>query len=70
MLQLEVSPIEPVRTVYLLLNGKIDLQKHKLDEPLDLETVQVCKPGQFLGVSGLDLGVSTHPTTFPIVSSH
>lgn len=56
--------------VYLLLNGKIVLQEHSLDDPYNLRTIQITKPGLFIGVQELDMGQSSHPVVFPIVMSH
>jgi hypothetical protein len=51
-----VQPREVSSFVYLLLNGKILLNQHSLQKPGEIEIVQVCRPGQFLGLDEVDFG--------------
>jgi hypothetical protein len=55
--------------VYLLLNGKVILQNHSLDDPFEAQTLQVTKPGMFIGVKSLDQGQSVLPLCFAVVYS-
>ena len=58
------------KSVYLLLNGKVVYQDHELDEPIAYKVVMVAKPGTWIGVKALDMGMSCLPTVFPVVYSH
>ena len=55
--------------MYLLLNGKVILQNHSLDDPFETQTLQVTKPGMFIGVKSLDQGQSVLPLCFAVVYS-
>ena len=51
----------PDGNVYLLLNGKVILRKHSVEEPFDFKIISVMRPGNFIGVSDLDMGQSNLP---------
>ena len=56
--------------VYLLLNGKVLLQEHTLEEPFKYQTVMIARSGSFIGVPELNMGKSSKTLVFPVVFSH
>jgi len=53
-----------------VLNGKLELRQHSLERPFEYTTVQVIRPGIFLGAPGLDMGHSHRAFAFAVCLSH
>jgi len=47
--------------IYLLLNGKVVLRKHTVEDPFEFKIISVLRPGTFLGAQELDMGQSNLP---------
>ena len=56
--------------VYVVVNGKLVLRDHKLNDPFNYNVMQVAKPGSILGSAELDFGNSGRATVWTIVASH
>jgi hypothetical protein len=56
--------------VYLLINGKVILRKHSVEDPFDFNIVSIVRPGTFIGAPDLDMGQSNLPQMWPVVASH
>lgn len=56
--------------VFVVLDGKVIMREHSLDNPFSYEILSVAKAGSILGVEYLDNGVSTSASVWSIVGSH
>ena len=56
--------------VYIVINGKVILREHKMDDPLDFNVLQVVTQGEVIGNEKLDMGKSLLPFVWGVVYSH
>jgi hypothetical protein len=59
----------PDSTVYVVLNGKIALRDHQLDDPHDYNLIAVAKQGSIIGAKQMDMGFSSQSTVWAVVQS-
>jgi hypothetical protein len=57
------------KTVFIVINGKVILRDHKMDEPYSYNVFQCATKGSILGVSALDNGLSCSSTIWAVVGS-
>lgn len=55
--------------VFVVINGKIILRDHKLDDPNNYNVLQIATTGAILGVKSLDFGNSCQPSVWSVVTS-
>jgi hypothetical protein len=67
---IDISTMDENAPVFLLLNGKLVLHRHNIDDPIAQKTMMVVKPGSFVGVPELDKNQSNLPLNFLVVYSH
>jgi hypothetical protein len=56
--------------VFIVINGKVILKKHEIDDPYASTIQCVAKAGSLLGVSLLDCGISCMATVWSVVGSN
>jgi hypothetical protein len=52
-----------------MLDGKVEVRHHNMDDPFDFELIQVAKIGDILGVPDIDCGNSSMPNAINIATS-
>lgn len=53
--------------VHIVLNGKVVLREHSMDDPFDFNVIQVATKGHIIGAEKIDLDKSCLPTVWSIV---
>ena len=65
----ELVIIPPRDQVMVILNGKVILRQHDLDDPGNFTIMQVAKSGHILFAPELDHAKSNQPLVWPVVYS-
>jgi hypothetical protein len=55
--------------IYVVMNGKIVMRDHNLDNPYDYNIISIAKQGSCIGVSTFDMGYSCNSTVWSVVTS-
>ena len=53
--------------VYIVLNGKVVLREHSMNDPFEFNIIQVARKGHILGAEKLDMDKSCLPTVWSVV---
>ena len=61
--------IPPEKQVMVILNGKVVLREHELDNPGDFSIKSIAKSGHILFAPDLDNGNSNQPLVWPVIYS-
>lgn len=59
----------PDTSVYVMLDGKVAVRDHRLDNPNDYNLMQIASTGDILGAPDLDMGNTVMPHVWSIVQT-